>query len=226
MRQTFTFDYKSPGANKPNSAGIVIGLVKPKYAARFQYSGSDIFVNYRDAIENDLKELIIDKGYTIQNVYPDFANLTYEDKKRSDVALDIEIDPRFSTPNGEGWRTYTPFQFSVSGNVNHEYGFTGSVSLIGKINITGREPLSHEIIWMKSIEIPAINSVDISTSKHYSEPVFDANFYNDPHVYNSLGVALQKQYAAIMGQIDSYLDPREFTDLKGQIKELKTKKVY
>jgi len=226
VRQTFTFDYKSPSSGKPNAAGIVVGLVKPKYAARFEYSGSDIFVNFRDAFENDLKELIIDKGFTIQNVYPEFANLTYQDKLRADIALDIEIDPRFSTPNGDGWKTYTPFQFSASGNVRHEYGFVGSVSLIGKINITGREPLSHETIWVKSIEIPTIGSVDISTYYRYNEPVFNANFYNDPNVYNSLGAALQKQYAAIFQQLDSYLDPREFTDLKPQIKELKSKKVY
>src|SRR5438105_13560310 len=88
VKQTFTFDYKSHGTNKPNSAGILLPLVRPRYAIRFQYSGSDIFVNFRDAFENDLKELAIDKGYNIQNLYRSFDNMTYQDKKNADVPFE------------------------------------------------------------------------------------------------------------------------------------------
>lgn len=99
---------------------------------------------------------------------------------------------------------------------NTEYGYDGTVSLIGKINLIGIEPLSHEKIWLKSVDIPSIQNIQIHTSPHLQVNAVDINFLNDPNVYNALGAALQQQYHGILQQIDIYLDPREFRDLAPQ----------
>lgn len=226
-KQTFTYDYKTPRTMQPGVANVLVTLVRPQYATDFvrQYGESDVFVNFRKFIGDDIEELLIDKGYRIKNTYPSFDNMTYDEKKDVDVAFEIEIVPTFTAAEG-GWKRYTPFQFNTNGNPRYAYGYNGTVSLIGKINLIGIEPMSHEKIWLKSVSIPSITNIQINTTHHFSEPVVDVNFLNDPSVYNALGVALQQQYQGILQQIDTYLDPREFTDLKGQIKELKTKKVY
>ncbi len=225
-KQTFTYDYKTPHTVQPGAANVVVTLIRPYYANDFvrTFASSDVFVNFRKFIGDDIEELLIDKGYRIKNTYPSFDNLTYDEKKESDVAFQIEIVPTFTAAEG-GWKRYVRMNWGIGPNTV-EYGYDGTVSLIGKINLIGIEPMSHEKIWIKSVEIPSITNIQIHTSPHLQENTVDINFLNDPSVYNALGAALQQQYRGILQQIDTYLDPREFTDLKGQIKELKGKKVY
>jgi hypothetical protein len=223
-KQTFTYDYKTAKTEPPGSANLLVTLIKPYYANDFvrTFGGSDVFVNFRKFIGDDIEELLVDKGYHIKSTYPSFDNMTYDEKKESDVALQIEIVPTFTAAEG-GWWQYS--HFSMNGPT-YTFGYKGSVSLIGKINLIAIEPLSHEKIWIKSVDIPSIQNIQINTAHNLPAARVDINFLNDPNVYNALGAALQQQYHGIMEQIDTYLDPREFLDLKGQIKELKNKKVY
>lgn len=224
-KQTFTYDYKTPHTEKLGSANVLISLIRPYYATDFvqRYGDeSEIFSNFKKFIGDDIEELLIDKGYRIKSTHPTFEGMTYDEKKEVDVALIIEIVPSFTAEDG-GWKEYHPLTWQYP-NTTH-YVYNASISLIGKINIYGIEPLSHEKIWIKSVDIPSIRNIHIKTGA-LDAPRIDVNFFNDNSVYNTLGGALQQQYRLIMQQIDTYLDPREFTDLKGQIKELKTRKVY
>ncbi|MBV9960955.1 MAG: hypothetical protein JO072_01795 [Parafilimonas sp.] len=229
-KQTFTYDYKTTNTVKPSSAGILVTLIRPYYADKFVqvYGEPDIFTNFQKFMGDDIEELLIDKGYRIKSTYPTFDNMTYDEKKEVDVALQIEIVPSFSALDGK-WSSikHVPiWANNHGGNVYYTYQFNGTVSLIGKINLYGLEPLSHEKIWIKSVPIPTIYNISLNTSGDLQKEGIDVNFLNDPNVYNSIGSALQKEYQSILSQIDTYLDPREFQDLKDQIKELKTKKVY
>src|SRR5437016_5148894 len=88
-KQTFTYDYKTTHTEKPGSAGILVTLVRPRYANEFvrQFGDADVFVNWRKFIGDDIEELLIDKGYRIKNAYTSFDNMTYDEKKDVDVAL-------------------------------------------------------------------------------------------------------------------------------------------
>ena len=224
-KQTFTYDYKSTNTAKPGSAGVLVTLIKPYYATAFaqSYGDADVFANFQKFMGDDIQELLIDKGYRIKSTYPTFDNMTYDEKKDVDVALEIEIVPSFTAAQG-GWKAVRHIPFT--GSVYYTYQYNGTVSLIGKINLYGLEPLSHEKIWIKSVPIPSITNIQINTSSELTQNVVNINFLNDPNVYNALGSSLQHQYQLILSQIDTYLDPREFQDLKDQIKELKSKKVY
>lgn len=223
-KQTFTFDYKTPSTIKPGSANITISLVRPRYAEKFAYENMELFTRFRDAMDKDVEELLSDKGFHLRGPYQSYDEMVFEDKKDADIAIQIEIMPELTAGQG-GWRAYTPF--TLTGKAPTLYFFTGTVSLVGKINLTGFEPLSHEKLWIKSVDIPAITDINISTaSKDFESPAFNAAFFADPNVYNALGNALQQQYKGIMTKIDAHFDPREFTSLKSQIKELKSKKGY
>jgi hypothetical protein len=185
---------------------------------------SDLFANFSQFTGNDIEELLIDKGFRVKGPYDSFDDMVFEDRKDADIAIDVEIVPQFTARDGS-WHSYTN-KFSFQAPTTYYY-YDGTVSLIGKINITGYEPLSKEKIWVKSVPIPPITNINITTSsKKLSAANLSNDFYNDPAVYNALGKALLEQYAATFRKIDVQLDPREFETLKTQIKELKKKKGY
>ncbi len=224
QKETFNFDYKTPTIAKTGSANILVNLVKPHYASEFNNAGSELFENFRQFMGNDIEELLVDKGFRVKGPYESFDDMVFDDRKDADIAIDVEIVPQFTARDGS-WHTYTN-KFSFQAPATYYY-YEGTVSLIGKINITGYEPLSKEKIWVKSVPIPAITNINVTTSsKRLSGTNLNNDFYNDPAVYNAIGKALKEQYAATFKKIDAQLDPREFETLKSQIKELKSKKGY
>jgi hypothetical protein len=155
-----------------------------------------------------------------------FDDMVFEDRKDADLAIEIEIVPEFSAREG-GWQRHQGFSLNPAYQPPVYYSYDGTVSLIGKINLTGYEPLSREKIWVKSVPIPPITNINISTfNRRLPGTNLTNEFYNDPNVYNAVGKALLEQYAGTFKKIDVQLDPREFETLKMQIRELKAKKGY
>lgn len=227
-KQTFNFDYKSSTLSKSGSANLLVGLIRPKYGEGFANGGSELFASLRQYMGNDIEELLVDRGYRIKGPFDSFDDMIFEDRKDAEIALEVEIVPEFTAIQGS-WKTHIPlFQKSkVPGVVNTYYSYTGSASLVGKINLIAYEPLSHQKIWVKSVPIPPIPNINLSTSSNRLEGTNLTNaFYNDVAVYNAIGTALSQQYASIFKKIDTQLDPREFEALRTQIKELKAKKGY
>jgi hypothetical protein len=223
-KQTFSFGYKTQNVARPGSANITISLIQPHYWERFRYNNVDLFDNYRSYIEKDIEQLLIDKGFHLKGPFPSYDEMIFNDKKDADIAIEISIEPTFSAADGS-WKAYQPFTLTTIKPTYYYY--SGTVSLIGKIVMTGYEPLSHEKIWVKSVEIPNVTDINLTTaSRNFESPVANAAFFNDANVYNALGSALQQQYGNILYKMDGLFDPQEFTSLKPQIRELKSKKGY
>lgn len=225
-KQTYTFDYKTPSIAKAGSSKILVAFIKPNYAASFENLGNsnELFKRFRESIGTDIEELLIDKGFRIKGSYNTFDEMIFEARKITDLAISIEIVPSFSAPEG-GWASRVPFTLS-STPAAPLYSYSGTVSLVGKINLSGYEPLTHEKIWSKSVEIPSIENINVTTAHSYYKILNNVEFLNDENVYNAVGKALQEQYKAIMQRIDTYIEPDELNSLKGDIKELKSKKGY
>ena len=221
-KQTFTYSYKTTQVAKSGSANVVLALYHPDYATDFvrAYANSDVFLNFRRFMEDDVKQLLLDKGYSMKVVE---NPILYEDKKTVEVALEIKIQPYFTAAEG-GWKRYQPLL--VYGNAPLEWSFDGTTAIAGRVNITGYEPMSGQPIWVKTVEFPPVESIHIAPQGRFPANQITTEFLNDASVYNALGAALQKVYTGCMQKIDIYLDPREFVDLKPQIKELKSKKVF
>lgn len=225
-KQTFNFDYKTPTIAQSGSANILVSLVRPHYASSFQYGGSELFSSFRQYMGKDIEELLVDKGFRVKGPYDSFDDMVFEDRKDADLSIEIEIAPDFSAVQGN-WRKHQAISFNAAYQPPIYYSYEGTASLVGKINIIGYEPLSREKIWVKSVPIPPITNINLSTySNRLSAANLSNDFYNDPNVYNALGKALLDQYAATFKKIDAQLDPREFESLRGQIRELKRKKGY
>lgn len=226
-KQTFNFDYKTGTLSKSGSANLLVGLIRPKYGEGFANGGSELFASFRQFMGNDIEELLVDRGYRVKGPFDSFDDMIFEDRKDADIALEVEIVPEFSAIQGK-WNAYRRI-FDMSANSANKvyYGYEGSASLVGKINLIAYEPLSHQKIWVKSVPIPPVQNINLTTaSKRLEGNNLTNEFYNDVAVYNAIGTALSQQYASTFKKIDTQLDPREFEALKTQIKELKAKKGY
>lgn len=226
-KQTFTFDYKTPKLSKLGSSKILVAFIKPNYASSFENLGNsnELFKRFRDAIGADIEELLIDKGFRIKGSYGSFDDMIFEARKETDIAIAIEIAPFFSALEG-GWTSRIPLKLYSPTPPKPVYSYSGSVSLVGKIKILGYEPLTHEIIWTKSVDIPSIENINVTTARSYDRALNGGEILIDENIYNSTGKALQAQYSGIMKKIDTHVEPEELNTLKGDIKELKAKKGY
>ncbi len=219
-KETFTFDYIPKGGSQSGSANMLCAFVKPVYAPDFTSGSGELFRSFQAALGDDIEELIISKGFTMKGPYVGFDEMIFEDKKRTEVLIQIEIAPRFTAHEG-GWRQSFP---NFTGNA--PYSYSGKVSLVGKINLSGTEPLTNQKIWSKSVLIPNVEDILIQTTNKYDRVLTNFELINDPGVYNVLGKALMRQYTGIMEKIAAHFSVEEFQTLKGQIKELKSKKGY
>lgn len=222
-KQSFSFDYKTSSVQKPGSAGTVLALVKPNYGNNFRNGDNELFKRLRLSMSSDVEELIIDKGFTIKSDQPfeSLDDMIYDDKKATDMVIRIELNPEFDGADGN-WKSNLNL---LGGPMT--YSYSGTVSLIGKINLTGIEPMSGQKIWSKSVTLPEIRNIAVKTQLIYgSTSSNEALLFNDPGIYNAIGVAFAAQYEAVMNKIAAHFNPEEFRSLKPQIKELKTKKTY
>jgi hypothetical protein len=219
-KQTYTFDYATTETVKPGSNGFVVGLVKPFYATAFISGNTELFKNFKKAIGDDVEELVIAKGFSLKGPYETRDEMIFEDKKRTDMLIQVEVAPAFTAVEGQWKSNWIPIV-----NV-YSYTYSGKASLVGKITLTGIEPLTNEKIWVKSVSIPNIENIPIATSNKYDRPLDEIAILNDPGVYNALGRALQQQYKGIMEKINAHFNAEEFKSLKAQINELKSKRGY
>jgi hypothetical protein len=220
-KQTFTFEYTPKETNKAGSANMVLALVRPYYAADFTSGSGELFKSFQNALTEDINELILAKGFSLKGPYQGFDEMVFDDKKNTEMLIEIEIAPRFTAQEG-GWRT----NVSLLGPNYNSYSYSGKVSLVGKINLSGVEPLTHEKIWSKSVSIPNVEDIPIETSAKYTRILRPIELINDPGVYNALGKALMTQYTGIMDKIAAHFNVEEFNTMKSQVKELKSKKGY
>lgn len=219
-KQTYTFEFTPTASVKLGSAGFVIGLVRPSYPVTFQSSRTELFQNLRKSLGADIEELVIANGFSLKGPYDALDEMIFEDKKRTELLIQIEIAPAFTAVEGNWRNNYNPLLGTNS------YSYSGKASLVGKITLTGIEPLTNEKIWVKSVSIPNIENISIATTTRYSRPLNEVEVFQDPGIYNAIGNALQTQYKGMMEKIAVHLNSEEFNSLKPQIKELKSRKGY
>jgi hypothetical protein len=226
-KQTFTFDYTPKESAKLGSASMVLAFIRPVYVSNFSYSGNELFRRFKTGLSGDIEELLIAKGFSLKGPYEGREEMVFEDKKIIDMAVNIEISPEFSSIQGEWSSKYhVPINLLGASNPYYTYSYNGKVSLTGKINIAGFEPLTNEKIWAKSVSIPNVENIPITTENTYTARLTDAQLMEDPAVYNTIGKALKTQYDGIMDKIAAHFNVEELKSLQTQIRELKSKKGF
>lgn len=233
--ETFTFNYQSSSAQKPNSTDMIIDLLNPVYKGFDQnIPVTPLYQDYQQAIQADFKELLIDKGFTVgSETYNSLNQMVFGAKKNCDIVMVIHINPGLSLTGG--FSAKYPFLLSARNNIPPSYyAYMGGInSSGGEIDILGIEPMTQQTVWEKSVPIPQLKegTINIDPGTHFSANMSLIQlrqylFTQDPTFHNALGTALSENFQSIFKQIDAYIDPHDLEGLKPEIKELKSKKAY
>lgn len=220
------YDYAPPSKSAAKSAQVVFLLVDPAYQEKFQYSSYKIFSDFSKAMSADYNESLTAKGYSVRGPFEYYDQVVYNDKKESDLLLQVEIDFDINPAN----ITWTSFPKYVSGSGRNAvystaYNYAGYFILSGKVNLVASEPLTKEKLWAKSIPL---KQKEVHVTPFYSTDLksYNTGFSKDPGVINPMIEALEDYYKQVFNTSWNHLDPNELAPLKKEVLEIREKKKY
>ena len=214
--KVFTFDYVPKNTAKAGSANFLIALTTPKFkhAENNFLGGYTLYTKLQESFQADIDEMLIAKGFNLKGTYSSYDEMVFTDKKDVQLLISLEIVPNITVVSG-GWVR------GISANKQEIWAYRGVVTLGGKINIWGVEPMSNEKVYVKSIVIPTVENIQLDSKGYYLNALDAAK-----RLYNPMGDAYLEIYTNIIEKINVQLDPQEMLTLKKEIKELKAKKGY
>ncbi len=209
------FQYTPPAAAATGSAGVAFAIINARFSKDEEWTKQPPFVTFSRNLSADFQELLNARGYTVRGPFGSADEMTFPDKKGSDLALQPTLELSVAT---------------VSKGVEEKVSLLGSntfvahfdVTVDGRVTLAVTEPLSGERMWFKSVAVPA-------TTVHYDAPLASKTAQGvniDLSQSPELGRALDLAYANIMDAAWKYLDPGEMAVVKKQGDEIRQKKVY
>jgi len=228
------FDFKPTKSANPKV--VSLALVQPKYAKDFEYSGVSPFTEFAKSMENDFEEILIERDYTFIGPFKDYDEMVYNDKSKTDLLLDIEININWKNESFKSKTIYDTLytnQIWSCGKVikvmtgrKARYKFEGYAEIGAELNIKLSEIMTQQKVWVKT---PSIDPVQIyvKSEKEYDTDKAPRDIWTkDPGFYNPLVDFLEKYYKVIMQKAYNHLDPNELKLLKPQIEEIREKSGY
>lgn len=216
-RYAASFDYTPPKEAKPAAANVTFAVVNANYPELIP-----LFQQFGQNMSQDFFEILTSRGYTVRGPFRKFDDITFTDKKGSDLILMPELQ---ITGDASGLQWEQSFGAALLG----ANGYTGEGDLLikGRVNLVVAESLSREKMWTKSVDIPPL-TVHIDETKMYSAPNIPVEtlLQNENVIYNDVAKALEAQYKTILDKAYQYLDPDEMQLVKKQSLEIRNKKVY
>lgn len=216
----FTSPVKESQGIKPSD--ISIALVKPTYApelaSQLRETGEHQYSKlFRNSLGRDIERLLISKGFKIVGPFSDINDMTFPQKKQSDLVLQPIMDFAFQQPQASQREKSSWGNLLVDKEKREkEYVWEGLCSISGFISFEVWEPLSMQKMWIKKVDIEPINQ--------NCSAVGTAN-YQIVHS-NAVGQLLERIYRAAMIKANVYFNGEEMELVKSQSTELRAKKVY
>jgi hypothetical protein len=226
------FDYQPPSQAAPGSAAVAFAVVNPQFSAKAMtaWGGTTpkALSDFQSAMGADFQEILAAKGFTARGPFGSYQEITFPDKKGTDLVLVADIDVTIDDLGRKAdWHA------SLFGP--NTFTFSGAVQLGGRINLHLAESLSDEKMWTKSVALPAKQVAWTGTASYQNPtnpnattiglPPFHQHF-SDPGFTRAIGPELESYYATVMNAAWNYLNPEEMALVKRQSAEIRQKKVY
>lgn len=209
------FQYTPPATAAPGSAGVAFAVINARFSKEEGWTKEQPFVTFSRNLSADFNEILNARGYTVRGPFGSTEEMTFPDKKGSDLALQPTLELNVASVS-------RGVQEKVNLISANSYVATFDVTVDGRVTLAITEPLSGERMWFKSVVVPA-------TTVPYAVPVASqepASVHIDLSANPELGRALDQAYASIMDAAWKYLDPGEMALVKKQGDEIRAKKVY
>lgn len=230
---TFAPRYSTSTAPKAPSSRITFALIKANYqtgpaihsyVSQSQPDGSTHYQEsseeqpssklFRESLGKELEALIIQKGFRISGPFDSFQDMTFPQKKQSDLTLRPVITLGLVVP------TLTPvvksdFGSAMLGGSGSKvvYQSNGSCEISGRIDFEVLESLTGTKMWTKTIQINRIVEDCSSQSPAAYKIVYD----------NAMGKLLEKAYNTTMEKINTYFNQEEMELVRQQSLDVRPK---
>lgn len=235
----------------PASESITIAVVNPDYRVDESALKLDLYKpvgkGFAASMGVDIDKVLLSKGMTTKGPFPDLSEITYTDKKASDLTLApmvfLSVETKYvgGRPLTDGTKS-EPNQIVFMGE--YEPGKTWFVKDV-EVTVRGwfvfamQEPLSAEKMWLKRIELDDYKAV--CSECYAGEPINQwdennkkwvtvgwkpgANIIRDykPEV---VADALKKAYPVLLDKLLTYIDVDEIKELKKKTAEIREAKRY
>lgn len=230
---TFTPRYSADTTPAESPSGITFALIKADYQAgpaihsyvsQSQPDGSTSYQVsseeqpssklFRESLGKELEALVIQKGFRISGPFDSFQDMTFPQKKQSDLTLRPVITFGLVVP------TLTPvvksdFGSAMLGGSGSKivYQSKGSCEISGRIDFEVLESLTGTKMWTKTVQINRIVEDCSSESPAAYKIVYD----------NAVGKLLEKAYNTTMEKINTYFNKEEMELVKKQSLDVRPK---
>lgn len=232
-RYVASFDFAPAAEASPGSAGLTFAVVRPACV-----TSVPLFGTFSEKMGQDLFEVLAARGFNVRGPFATYDQLTYPDKKGSDLLLMPKLTVTLDTSRLT-WKEQVSggdIARALLGDGRKRYKAEGEAVLGGRINLVVAESLSRERMWVKSVDIAPV-AVRVETTGDYYT-IFDRNqtgvadgeaamlLQREPNLYNDVARALEGQYRAVLQSVYNYLDPDEMQAVNRQAEEIRKRKVY
>ena len=183
------------------------------------YHDAAYLTSYTRSLGTDLQRVLVAKGLKVTGPFDDFQNMTFPEKKNSDLALIprvyLEINESYSVNKEE------PGPLGGKAVIRQ-----GQMSAHGFVELTLVEPMSEQKMWVKKIDLPGVSeniSVDLFMGDDGKLNPFHQNKDNrDTALINMLN----ESYPRVLDAFWRYLDSDEIRHLAEEAKDAKKRKGY
>lgn len=227
------FDWDPPSKAQPGSSRVTFAIVSPQFSAHAAsaWAGLDgtppVLRDLQQALGAHFAELLTSKGFTTRGPFGTYMDMTFPDKKGSDLVLHSDIDITIA----DAGRSASPHLTLVGPT---RFSFRGTAELSGRVVLVLSETLSNERMWVKAVELPAKRVAWVGTDLFAVQqngdgtvvaPPFGKHF-SDPGFTSTVGRELEAYYRATMDAAWRYLNPEEMSLVKKESQEIRQRKVY
>lgn len=228
-----TFDFKA--ISSPNPKVISLALLSPKYADKFQLKSQSPFSEFIKSMEKDFEEILSEREYTFIGPFKDYDDMVYNDKSKTDLLLEVEIDISWkdnletkpistTTYANETWSCGQVRKVTTGSIIR--YSFSGTVGVGAEISIKASEIMTRQKVWVKKISIDP-EYINVQSEELYNDRTIPSNLWTkDPGFYNPTVEFLERYYQQIMKKAYAHLDPEELKLLKPQIERIREESGY
>jgi len=220
-----TFDYKPLSNAAPGSAEVSFAIVNASYSENQQWAAVWPFSVMAKNMGLDFQEILAARGFSVHGPYATYDEMTFPDKKASDLVLQPVLEIRLDFPS-------TRYKENISLLGTNTYSLLGDIAVSGRVTFSLMESISKERMWFKSVDLGSPVLISWVGKTQYQTapqgvvqvPLGDPGLQAD--LAKALGKPMEDFYSRAMQAAWSYLDPEEMRLVKKQAEEVRSKKVY
>ena len=226
----------------PASVQVTIAVIEPEYRVAESALDTKLYrrvgKGFAASMGVDMQKILVGKGLTVKGPFRNLQEITYSQKKESDLTLapQVYLDVRFQYVGGiemnNGGRS-KPGQAVLMGKHNEQKAWAVKLfelSVSGYFVFRMQEPLSGETMWIKRIPLDEV--VTQGWEVYEANPIYASGGYETTETMlvdqksDKLADIMEGYYKLVLRKLQLFIEVVELEELKKKTKEIRKLKRY